>query len=126
MIPEPKQSTTTFTYHDPSRNFEGTPYEAASKSVVQTRNVLRLMARALSDTKIQARNAYMSRRLDTGHETAGAIHWPEAAEAGALEHVEHRLALIENELLALDKKLKAITMAVSYDPKHPPLIGDES
>lgn len=119
------ESTTTFTYHDPSRCFDGTPYEAAGKSVQQARLVMLLLARALRDANVQARNAYMSRRLDLGEDDPGAILYPtDAPEARALTHVMTQINNMESALVALDKKLRAVGSAVAYDPKHPPKESD--
>ena len=114
------ESTTTFTYYDPSRYFDGTPYEAAGKAVDQTRAVLWLLDRALSDTSVQVRNAYMSRRLDTGEDDPGAIQWEDSPEARALRLIDSKIGGVSEALAELELKLKAVQMAASYDPKHPP------
>jgi len=111
-----KDSSTTFTYRDPSRNFDGTPYQAAAQAVVQTDAVLRLALRSLRDTAVQARNAYMQANLDTGDEPNAAA-WPESAQA-------RTLARMVSEIVAMRKKLAPLLRAVAYDPKNPPKEDD--
>lgn len=113
-------TTTTFQYLDPSRHFDGTPYEAAARSVEQARQLMLLLAIGLRDANTQARNAYMSRNLDTGQEDPGAIQWDEEAQARALAHVVNQVTRMESALVALHNKLKAVEKAAAYDPKHPP------
>jgi hypothetical protein len=106
------KSSITFTYHDPSKTFDGTPYEAAGKSVIQVDGVLKLLQKALIDTNVQARNAYMQRNLDLG-EDANATGWENAPEAKVIA------GLIQNTS-KVRKRLPAILRAVSYDPNNPP------
>jgi hypothetical protein len=107
-----KKSSTTFTYNDPGRTFDGTPYEAAGKSVLQTMNVLKLLQRALQDTAIQSRNAYMQRQLETTGKP-NAEGWESAPEYRVLHALKGAVKI-------LNKKLTALHRAVSYDPNNPP------
>lgn len=113
-------TSTTFNYKDPSRHFDGTPYEAAARSIEQARQVMLLLAIALRDANTQARNAYMSRNLDLGRDDPGAIRWEEDAQARALTHTINQVTKMEAALVALYEKLKASEKAAAYDPKHPP------
>lgn len=111
--PKPrKPSTINFSYHDPSRTFDGTPYEAAGASVEQTGNVVKLLRRAIADTAIQVRNAYMQRNLDTTGET-GIENWDNSPENKMLRQFVTATA-------AMAKKLAALHRATTYDPQHPP------
>lgn len=110
--PKVQRSSFTFTYHDPSRNFDGTPYEAAAKAVLQVDAVARLLQRALIDTNTQARNAFMQRNLDLGEE-ANAQKWVTEPEA--------RILAGQLEVTSkLRKRLPALIRAVGYDPNNPP------
>lgn len=106
-----RPSTQTFTYHDPSRCFDGTPYDAAGAAAEQAGIVLSLATLAVNDTNIQARNAFMQRNLDTGEDPQGS-EWEDSLQAKTL-----REALDAIELAA--RKLRAIRVAASYDPKAP-------
>lgn len=110
--PKGKQSTVHFTYHDPGRTFDGTPYEASGKAVTQVLNLLKLLRRAILDTGIQVRNAYMQRNLDTQGEP-NAEGWESAPEkkiiTGFVETID-----------AMQKKLTALHRATTYDPSKPP------
>lgn len=111
--PKPRKSSTiNFSYHDPSRTFDGTPYEAAGASVEQTSNVVKLLRRAIADTAIQVRNAYMQRNLDTTGET-GIENWDNSPENKMLRQFVTATA-------AMAKKLAALHRATTYDPQHPP------
>lgn len=103
-----KPSTINFSYHDPGRTFDGTPYEAAGKSVEQTANVVNLLRRAIADTAVQVRNAYMQRRLDTEGDT-GIEEWPDSPEAKMLGQFARTAVLMK-------KKLSALHRASTYDP----------
>jgi len=107
-----KPSTVNFTYHDPSRTFDGTPYEASGKAVEQTANVVKLLRRAIADTLIQVRNAYMQRNLETTGET-GIEKWENSPEYKLLKQFIIATA-------AMTKKLAALHRATTYDPSHPP------
>lgn len=107
-----KKSTTTFTYHDPGRTFDGSPYEAAGLSVEQTHRVMNLTKKAIFDTHIQARNAFMQRNLDLGGKPRGGEYEDSA---------EYKLLVALNASVeAAQKKLSALHRAVTYDPKNPP------
>lgn len=107
-----KTSSTTFVYHDPGRTFDGSPYEASGKSVIQMINLLKLLRRAINDTEVQVRNAYMQRNLDTVGDP-DAAGWETAAETriltGFLDSVE-----------LMTKKLNALHKATTYDPTKAP------
>lgn len=108
---EKKPSTTTFTYHDPGRNFDGDPYEAAGKAVVQVTNVLKLVTVALHDTRIQVRNAYLQRNLEQS-EDPNAQAWEDSPEAKTFDALE---SVVEK----MQKKLTALHRAATYDPSAP-------
>lgn len=107
-----KNSTVNFTYHDPGRTFDGTPYEASGKAVEQTANVVKLLRRAIMDTLVQVRNAYMQRNLDTTGET-GIEDWEDSPEHKMLKQFIAATA-------AMAKRLAALHRATTYDPAHPP------
>ena len=106
-----RPSTRTITYHDPSRCFDGTPYEAAGAAAEQAGNVITLAQLAVSDTNIQARNAWMQRNLDNGLPANGE-GWDDDPQAKALD------AALES-LTQAARKMKVIRAAASYDPKAP-------
>lgn len=107
-----KQSTTVFTYHDPGRTFDGTPYQAAAKAVTQAANVLKLYEKALKDANIQARNAFMQRQLDlVGKPNVDSY----------IESPEYKLILgFIAAASEMQKRLTALHKAVGYDPGNPP------
>ncbi len=105
---KPTKSSYTLTYHDPSRTFDGTPYQASGKSILQVDQILRLLQRGLIDTNTQARNAFMQRNIDAGQEPQ-VENWAAAPEARILMD-----AL--NGATNLRKRLPALMRAVSYDP----------
>lgn len=104
-----KSSTVQFTYHDPSRTYDGTPYEAAGKAVAQTTSVVSLLWRALTDTTVQVRNAYMQRNLDLDGD-ANVEAWESSPEYKALQEVAKSMQTIQ-------RKLKALHQASTYDPE---------
>lgn len=106
-----RPSTRTFTYHDPSRCFEGTPYEAAGAAAEQATNVITLAQLAIQDTNIQARNAWMQRNLDTGGEPRGS-EWESDPQYKAVTDALEAL-------IVAAKKMKTLRAAASYDPKAP-------
>lgn len=107
-----KKSSVVFTYHDPGRTFDGTPYQAAAKSASQAANVLRLLEKALKDTNIQARNAWMQRQLDVTGE-------PNAKQYESSPEFKLITAALESSV-SLKKRLAALEQAVGYDPAAPP------
>lgn len=107
-----KPSSITYTYHDPSRTFDGTPYEAAQKAVVQTSQVVKLLQRAVADTTIQVRNAHMQRSLDTGGDP-DAEGWEDSAQ-------KRLLVGFSNSLNHMYIRLGTLHKAAGYDPKNPP------
>lgn len=109
---EDKQSVTNFTYFDPSRSFSGDPFEAAGKAAQQAEDVLRLTERAVSDTNIQARNAWMQRNLEAG-DNPRAEDWENSPEA-------KRIASVVEQLASVGKTLRGIGAAARYNPKAPP------
>lgn len=112
MPEDTRKSTIQFTYNDPGRTFDGTPYEASGKAVVQTSNVLKLLHRSILDTIIQARNAYMQRNLDlTGD--VGIDKWEDSAEYKMLSSF---LTTIER----MQTRLSALYRATTYDPMNAP------
>lgn len=111
-MPKTKPSTINLTYHDPGRTFDGTPYEAAGKAVVQTSNVLKLGQKALRDTAILVRNAWMQRNLDLGG-SPSAEDWEESPESRLLRTLSAAFEQIQ-------RKLGALHRSASYDPNNPP------
>lgn len=111
MSQENKPSTTTFTYHDPSKNFDGTPYEAAGKAIAQTGNVVRLLQRSLKDTMVQVRNAYMQRNIDLGDDPKAA-DWSGSGEQKLLA----ALMTVTERFLS---KLAALHKSATFDPSDP-------
>ncbi len=106
-----RPSTQVLTYHDPSRCFDGTPYEAAGAAAEQAGNVITLAQLAVADTNIQARNAWMQRNLDSGLPPNGA-EWENDPQAKSI-------AAAGDALIAVARRMKAIRVAASYDPKAP-------
>ena len=109
---EDRQSVTTFTYYDPSRCFEGDPFEAARRAAQQAEDALRLAERAVEDTNTQARNAWMQRNLEAG-DSPRASDWEDSPEA-------KRIASVVEQLDSLGRTLRGIRAAASYNPKSPP------
>ena len=111
-MPHEKTSTTTFTYYDPSRCFDGTPYEAAGQAAAQALEVIALALRATQDTAIQARNSWMQSNIDRGGDPDGS-EWEDSPQARVIERV----------VASLDEAgrlLRATQRSASYDPKNPP------
>lgn len=107
-----KKSSTTFTYYEPGRTFDGDCYEAAGKSVEQTHRITKLLRKSIYDTHIQTRNAFMQRNLDLGNKPKGG----EYDETGEYK----LLAKMDAAVHAIQKKLSALHRSVTYDPKNPP------
>lgn len=106
-----RPSTQVLTYHDPSRCFDGTPYEAAGAAAEQASNVITLAQLAVADTNIQARNAWMQRNLDNKLPANGE-GWEDDPQYRAIQ------AAAESLILAATK-MRAIRVSASYDPKAP-------
>lgn len=102
----------TVTYRNPSEDseFDGTPYEAAEKSLEQVSDILVLALQAATAAEIQARNAFMQRRLDTGH--------PPDAEAWNWSAERKRLIGADEQLSACSTLYRALGKAAGYDPKQ--------
>jgi hypothetical protein len=107
-----RPSTITYTYHDPSRTFDGTPYEAAGLAIDQATSVAKLLQRALRDTHVQVRNAHMQRNLDLGGQP-DADPWDNSAQKRLLDSFASQTTDIHHRLRMLRK-------AAVYDPKNPP------
>lgn len=110
--PLKKTTSINFTYHDPGRTFDGTPFEASGKAVEQTSSVVNLLRRSISDTTIQVRNAYLQRNIEaTGDPNVEG--WESSGEY-------KMLLQFARTALAMKKKLRALHKATTYDPSHPP------
>jgi hypothetical protein len=107
-----RPSTITYTYHDPSRTFDGTPYEAAGLAIDQASAVAKLFQRALRDTAIQVRNAHLQRDLDLG-DAPNAEAWETSAQKRLLDSFSSQTSEIQ-------ARMKLLRRAAAYDPKNPP------
>lgn len=108
---ESKNSTINFTYYNPGRTFDGTPYDAAGQAVIQTASVFRLAQIAVHDMEIQVRNAYLQRNLEIdGNPRAEA--WEESPEGKLVNSL--RLGLEK-----MQKRLSALHTSATYDPNAP-------
>lgn len=108
----PHNRTRTFTVADPRTFEDGTPYEVAARAGQQALAVLVILQDVVEGADLMARNAYMSRRLDEGEESAGGDQWRATAEG-------RRWAALDVALADAKTSLTALTRAASYDPKHP-------
>lgn len=105
------KSSIVFTYHDPGRTFDGSPFEAAGQSVQQSAAVLKLAQRAIYDTEIQVRNAYLQRNLENGGDPK-AGEWENSPEAKLLGQ-------LASVLDKLQVRLRALHQAATFDPSEP-------
>ncbi len=105
------KSTVVFTYHDPSRTFDGTPFEAAGQAVQQTQAVLKLAQRAVYDAEIQVRNAFLQRNLENGGDPK-VDEWDGSPEAILL-------AQLASVLEKLQVRARYLYQAATFDPNAP-------
>lgn len=105
------QEFKTFTIADP-RDFDGNPFEVAERAVAQLEGLERLIAYALPSAELMARNAEMTRRMDLGGEPEGD-RWVETPQG-------RQWAALKEEMKAVQKRLRVMKAAASYDPRHPP------
>lgn len=101
-------------YVDP-RNFDGTPYEAAGQAVDQLISMSAHMQQAIGDAGIVIRSAEMERQI--------AVFG--APEASAFENGPQRalLTAMQRNMEQQITKLRALKIAATYDPKHPPKVN---
>lgn len=100
----------TFTTVDP-RQFDGDPYDVASKGVAQLKGILEVASKLVEPTRLMVRNAEMERRLARG-EDAGAAEWDESAESRTWDTVEDTLEQLRARLAILER-------AAGFNPKAP-------
>lgn len=106
-------NTRTITITDP-REFDGDPYQVASRAVAQIKGLTLLLAENLDAVDKMARNAELERLLSGGIEAAElreiAAAWPESPQGRKLSTAAERLNDIVTDLTSLEK-------AVAYNPK---------
>lgn len=105
------QNTRNFTIAHPRTFVDGTPYEVAARGGNQAVALANLLQWAVEGADLMARNAWMSRNLDTGGEANGS-GWRMSPEGKTW-------AALDADLAALKRRLQALTAAASYDPKRP-------
>lgn len=101
----------TFTIAHP-RDFDGNPFEVASRAVAQVAGVVHLAREAVGAAELMARNAEMTRRIDLGGQPEGD-KWTETPQG-------RNWQALRDELDAVEKRLRTMKMAAGFDPKHPP------
>jgi hypothetical protein len=106
-------NTRTVTITDP-REFDGDPYQVASRAVAQIKGLTLLLIENLDAVDKMARNAELERLLSAGIDADDlreiAAAWPESPQGRKLSKVEELLGQIVLELSGLEK-------AVAYNPK---------
>ncbi len=100
-----------FVIADP-RDFDGNPFEVASRAVAQIEGLLALAEGAIPAAELIARNAEMTRRIDLGGEPEG--------DRWAGEPQGRQWALLREEIVAIRRRLRTLKSASAFDPKHPP------
>jgi hypothetical protein len=108
---EVTQQFKSFTIADP-RDFDGNPFEVAERGVSQLQALMLLAEQSLPAAELMARNAEMTRRMDLGGEPEGD-KWVETPQG-------RQWAALKEDLKAVQKRLKVMKAAASYDPRHPP------
>lgn len=100
----------TITFTDP-RDFDGDPYDVATRAVAQCSGILALYEQALDAAMLMARNAEMERNLAQRKPPAGSeyLSGPQGRQ----------FIKLQEQLDASRKSLRVLEAAVSYDPKHP-------
>ena len=106
-------NTRTITITDP-REFDGDPYQVATRAVEQLKGILLLAAENLDAVDKMARNAELERLLSMqvdSQELRDQAHgWPESPQGRRLAGILDRLELSVKDLQGLEK-------AVGYNPK---------
>ena len=101
----------TFTITDP-REYDGDPYEVASRAATQCEALLDHLIEATDDAATMARNAEMERNCIDGGDPS-APGWLEGAQG-------RRWTAALGTLRGLKLTLKGLRIAASYNPKKPP------
>lgn len=96
----------TFEYKDPSQHeeFDGTPYEAAEKTINQSISVLNLFVQSVRDVDTQTRNVYMDRNLRE-HNDPDAVTYNGTPEYATLLRVAQDVRAIQEKLTDLRKSV---------------------
>lgn len=100
-----------FTIVDP-RQVDGTPFHAAGVAAAQVGGLVILAQQALPHAKMLVRNAELERQCQRD-EKLDAAGWEDSAEGRQWQGVE-------DALVALEKRIRALQQAAAYDPKNPP------
>lgn len=101
----------SFIVADP-RDFDGTPFEVAGRAAAQLEGLLTLLLEAVPQAELMARNAEMTRRIDTGSDPEGD-RWVEEPQG-------RQWALLKTDLTTLKRRVGYMRAAAAFDPKHPP------
>lgn len=102
------QDTQKFVVADP-RGFDGDPYEVAERTFKQAEAIAVILDKCLSDARVMARNAEMSRQLDIG-EAADAAEFEDTALAQQIDKNRDSVQRVSKALAILGK-------AASFNPK---------
>ena len=102
-----------FTITDP-RTFDGNPFEVAERAVAQLEGLMVLLRESAPLAELMARNAEMTRRMDSGQEPEG--------DRWATEPQGRQWAALDEETQRVLKRLRAMKAASGFDPKHPPKV----
>lgn len=102
-------NTRTFTLTDP-RDFDGSPYQAAERAVQQAGALALLLAEAIEDAGILARNAEMERTFSTDAVLRDvAAGWLDSPQGRRYSDLVERTDKITRDLALLRR-------AAAYDP----------
>lgn len=99
-----------FVLADP-KNFDGDPFDVATRAVAQAAAMATLLYKAIEDAEITARNAEMERNLGANL-PAGAEKWETSPQGKRYDELK-RAALV------FEKRIGALVLAASFNPKKP-------
>jgi hypothetical protein len=91
------------------RTIDGDPYEVAGIATRQASGVGRVLAQAIDDAYAMARNAELSRQLDSGQE-ADEQEWYDSAQARAYRKLMDATEEIE-------RRLEKLAIAAEFNPR---------
>lgn len=102
------QQTKQFAVADP-RSFDGDPYEVAERAFTQAEGIARILEQAIADARVMARNAEMSRQLETSGQ----------ADAAAFEDtvLARQIDAAKSSAAKVTKSLGVLGRAAAFNPK---------
>ena len=100
-----------FTLVDP-RTVDGTPFYAAGVAAAQVGGLVILAQQTIPHVRMLVRNAELERQCQR-EEKLDAAAWEDSPEGRQWQGVE-------DALVVLERRIRALQQAAAYDPKNPP------